>query len=256
MNVINRGLATDGIFLRAPRLNKDDVCEYLSESDIETIEDFEDAWRAFLSSRPGILPPGQKIKNCRNIQTQINEIEAKKQNVCLELQRQLEFFTSSKNQLEAKFSKSMEEATLQQQDVVGQLDREIDDIALADKSLSNVLPWEHFFDNLESNTTTVHHGSVVSMASTGTGQSQLIKPSSEALYLANIQPAEVVYAARRGKSKSHLLRAYRIDNALLKAKAAMLKQEADRLEKTIKSERLLSDFLMENDVWGIMADNR
>ena len=255
MNVIDSGLTTDGTLLRAPRLNKDDICEYLSDGDIDTIEEFEDAWKAFLSSRPRILPPGQKIKNCRNIQTQMNEVEAKKQNVCLELQRQLGFFTSSKDQLEAKYSKAMEEATLQQQDVVRQLEKEIDDIAIADKSLSDVLPWEHFFDNLESNMTTVNHGSVASM-SAATGQSQPIKPSSEALYLANIQPAEVVYAARRGKSKAHLLRAYRIDNALLKAKAAMLRCEADRLEKTIKSERLLSNFLMENDVWGLMAANK
>eukprot|EP00536_Pseudo-nitzschia_multiseries_P013471 jgi/Psemu1/35273/gm1.35273_g len=254
-NVVTAGLTTDEIFQRAPRLSKDDITEQLSEMDIETIEEFEDAWKEFLQSRPGVLPPGRKVKNFRHIQIMMNEIEGKKQNVCLELQRQLDFFADSKDKLEEKYKKAKLDATLQQEGVIKHLEQDIDDIATADKLLSEVLPWEHFFENLEANTTTVHNGSVASM-SAGTTQSQAVKPSSEALYLANVQPKEVVYAARRGNSKAHLLRAYRIDNALLKAKAAMLRKEADRLEKTIRSERMLSTVLMDNDIWGIMAVSR
>jgi len=248
-------LTTDEIFLRAPRLNKDDITENLSDNDAETIEQFEDAWKDFLLARPGILPPGRKIKSCRRIQTRMNEIDGKKQNVCLELQQQLDFFATSKEKLEEKYHKTKEDATLQQEAVIRELEQEIDDIATADKILSDVLPWEHFFENLEANTTTVHDGSVASL-SAGTGRSQMIKPSGEAMYLANIQPGELVYAARRGNSKAHFLRAYRIDNALLKAKAAMLRREADRLEKNMKSERTLSQVLMDNDIWGIMAASR
>ena len=248
--IIDSGeLTSEEIFLRAPRLNGDDVDEYLSDNDVNTIEDFEDAWKVFLSSHPGILPSGTKIKNCRRIQNQIYEIEGKKQNICLELQNQLDFFTRSKDELNAKYTNEMEAATFQQQEVIRKLDKEIDDIAVADKSLSTVLPWEHFFDNLESNTTTTNHGSA---ASSTVGSHQPIKPSTEALYLSNIDNNEVVEAARRRNSKPRLLRAYRIDNALLKAKSAMLKIEADRLEKTIKSERLLSKFLLEHDIQTIM----
>lgn len=245
------GLTTDGIFLRAPRLTKDDVSGSLSESDINLIEKFEDAWKEFLSSRPGTLPPGRKIKNFRNIQTKINEVEAKKQNVCLELQRQLDFFASSRNKLEEKYGKEKEEANLQRQNVVRQLEKEIDDIAMADKLFSEVLPWEHYFDNLESNTSTAYDGSM----STGTGQSQAIRPSGKALYLANVETGEVVHAARVGNSNPNLLRAFRIDNALLKSKAAMMSREADRLEKNIKSARDLSKFFMDNDVWEVMASS-
>jgi len=185
----------------------------------------------------------KKIKNCRKIQNQINEIEAKKQNICLELQRQLDFFTNSKDQLEVEYTKDMEVAALQQQEVIHKLEKEIDDIAEADKSLSVVTRWEHFFDNLQANASTLR-------------SRQPIKPSNEALYLANIDYTEVVVAARRGKSKPRLLRAYRIDNTLLKAKAAMLKIEADRLEKTIKSERLLSNFLVEYDIQSMLASSK
>mmetsp|Transcript_30132 Transcript_30132/g.64592 ORF Transcript_30132/g.64592 Transcript_30132/m.64592 type:complete len:257 (+) Transcript_30132:86-856(+) len=251
----NPVLTTDEVFLRAPRLNKDDICEPLSEHDTDLIEQFEDAWKEFLSARRGTLPPGQKIKNCRNIQARMNEMEGKKQNVCLELQRQLDFFDSSRDKLEEKYGKEKEEATAQQNDLIAKLEQEIDEIAIADKALSEILPWEHFFDNLESNTTMVHNGSVASL-SAATGQSQPIKPSGEALYLANIQPSELVYAARRGKSKAHLLRAYRIDNALLKAKAGMLRREVDRVGKTIRSDQLISNFLMENDIWGTMVESR
>mmetsp|Transcript_5187 Transcript_5187/g.15109 ORF Transcript_5187/g.15109 Transcript_5187/m.15109 type:complete len:263 (+) Transcript_5187:132-920(+) len=254
-NFIASGLTTDELFQRAPRLNKDDIPEHLSENDIQAVEEFEDAWKAFLESRPGILPPGRKVKNCRQIQVQMNEIEGKKQNVCLELQRQLDFFAESKGKLEEKYQKSKKDATIQQEGIIKQLEKNIDDIATADKLLSEVLPWEHFFENLEANTTTVYNGSVASM-SAGSSQSQMLKPSGEAMYLANVQPGEVVYAARRGNSKAHLLRAYRIDNALLKAKAAMLRKEAERLERTIRSERMLSQILLDNDIWGIIADSR
>lgn len=255
INAMDTGLALNRAFLRAPRLTRDDITEQLSDTEAATIEEFENAWENFLSSRPGILPPGRKLKNCRHIQTRMNEIEGKKQNVCLELQKQLDFFADSKVKLEEKFHKTKEEAALQQQEVVRQLEKEIDDIALSDKILSEVLPWEHFFDNLEANTSTAHNGSVASL-SAATSQSQIIKPSGEAMYLANVQPKELIYAARRGKSKSHLLRAYRIDNALLKARAAMLRREAERLEKNLNADRMISHVLMDNDVWGIMSASR
>ena len=92
--VTDFGLTTDGIFVRAPRLTKDDIGDLLSDDDIDLIEEFEDAWKEFLLSRPGTLPPGKKVKNFRTIQTRMNEIDAKKQNVCLELQRQLDLFAA------------------------------------------------------------------------------------------------------------------------------------------------------------------
>ena len=255
MNATDYGLTTDGIFLRAPRLTKDDIGESLTDSDVDLIEDLEDAWKEFLSSRPGTLPPGRKIKNFRNIQTAVNEIEGKKQNVCLELQRQLDFFASSTDKLEEKYSEQKEEATLQQKGAVEALEQEIDDIALADKLLSEVLPWEHYFDNLESNTSKVHDGSIASL-SAKTGQSQLVKPSGEALYLANVKPDEIVDGALHGNANAHFLRAYKIDNALLKAKAVMLKREADRLEKNIRSDRVISKLLMKNDVFRTMVSSK
>lgn len=254
-DVHTSGLSTSEIFLRVPRLNEHDIDENLSEIDVETIEEFEDAWQEFLSSRPGVLPPGRKIKKCKQIETQMKEIEGKKQNVCLELQRHLDFFAASRDKVEEKYKNAKEDAKLQQKNIKEELEHEIDEIAKADKLLSDVLPWEHFFENLESNTTAVHNGSVASM-SAGTSQSQQVKPSAEALYLADIRPGEVFYAARRGTSKAHFLRAYRIDNALLKAKAAMLRRETERLEKVVKSEQMLSQILTENDVWGVMAASR
>eukprot|EP00535_Pseudo-nitzschia_heimii_P003508 CAMPEP_0197185536 /NCGR_PEP_ID=MMETSP1423-20130617/12166_1 /TAXON_ID=476441 /ORGANISM="Pseudo-nitzschia heimii, Strain UNC1101" /LENGTH=260 /DNA_ID=CAMNT_0042636627 /DNA_START=32 /DNA_END=814 /DNA_ORIENTATION=+ len=254
-SISDYGLTTDGIFLRAPRLTKDDVGGPLSESDIDLIEKFEDAWKDFLSSRPGTLPPGQKIKNFRNIQTQLNEVEAKKQNVCIELQHQLDFVATSKNNLEERYNKEKEEATIQRENLIRHLEKEIDDIAMADKLLSEVLPWEHYFSNLESKTPARYDAGNASIGA-GTGQNQAIRPSDEALYLANVEPCELVDDARRGNSNARLIRAYRIDNALLMAKAAMMKREVDRLERNIRSDRVLSKFLMDNDVWEIMASGK
>lgn len=240
------GLTTDGIFVRAPRLTVDDIDELLSDGDADLIEEFEDAWKEFLLSRPGTLPPGQKIKNFRNIQTRMNEIEAKKQNVCLELQRQLEFFASSKDKIEEKFSSQKKEAMLQQKSVVGALQQDIDNIVNADKLLSEVLPWKHYFDSLESNTLAANGGKTTS--SEKSGQSQVMRPSDEALYLANIQHDEA--------SEAELLRAHRIDNSLLKAKSVMMKREAERLEKNLLADRVLAKILMDNDVWAAMASSK
>mmetsp|Transcript_4050 Transcript_4050/g.9661 ORF Transcript_4050/g.9661 Transcript_4050/m.9661 type:complete len:260 (-) Transcript_4050:152-931(-) len=252
-SVSDFGLTTDGIFIRAPRLTKDDIGERLSGNDVYLIEEFEDAWKKFLSSRPGTLPPGTKIKNFRNMQTRLNLIEGKKQNVCMELQRQLDFFDSSKEKLEEKYSKEKEEATLQQESVIAGLEKEIDNIAVADKILSEVLPWEHYFDNLESNAASAHGAS---SASHKTGHSQVIRPSDEALYLANIHPSDAVDAHKSAEAESYLIHAYRIDNALLKAKSVMLKREADRLEKNLLADRALAKLLMDNDVWAAMASSK
>lgn len=240
------GLTTDGIFVRAPRLTQDDVDEFLSDGDAELIEEFEDAWKQFLLSRPGTLPPGQKIKNFRNIQTRMNEIEAKKQNVCLELQRQLDFFANTRDEIEKNYHSQKKEAMLQQKSVIGALEQEIDNIVNADKLLSEVLPWKHFFDNLESNTLAANGGKATS--SEKTGQSQVMRPSNEAFYLANIQPNEA--------SEAEILRAHRIDNSLLKAKSVMMKREAERLEKNILADRVLAKVLMDNDIWAAMASSK
>lgn len=237
--------------LDAPRIHQNDIESALSDHDIIAIEEFEELWHEFLLSRPGVLPPGRKLNSCLSIQYEINEVEASKQNVRMEMQRQLDFFISSKDQLEANFTKAMEEAALIQQEVNKRLSREIDDIADADKSLSMTLPWEHFFDNLDSLTEEANFGDEISHApSIG---SLALKPSNRALYLANIDQEEVAKAALEGKSSGLLLRAFSVDNALLNAQVHMMQREVDRLEKTSKSQNVQAKFLTDHNIWGLLT---
>eukprot|EP00539_Tryblionella_compressa_P003416 CAMPEP_0178748786 /NCGR_PEP_ID=MMETSP0744-20121128/9063_1 /TAXON_ID=913974 /ORGANISM="Nitzschia punctata, Strain CCMP561" /LENGTH=271 /DNA_ID=CAMNT_0020402157 /DNA_START=102 /DNA_END=917 /DNA_ORIENTATION=- len=240
------------MILRAPRLNQKNIEEALSDRDIIALEEFENKWHSFLSSNPGILPPGKKLKSCLEIQNQLDEIEVAKQNAQMELQRQLDFFNNSKDQLEANFTKAMEEAALMQQDIIRSLNKEIDDIALADQTLSATLPWRHFFNNLQAIT---DENNVPEGMSTGESAcSRGIKPSSQAMYLANnTDQAVVAQAALEGKSSNVLLRAFHIDNGLLKAEIKMAQREIDRLERTTKSQRVLSKFLTEHNIWGLLT---
>jgi hypothetical protein len=237
------------MILQAPRLHPSNMNHCWSDEEVETIEEFEDAWCAFISKNPHLLPPGKKLKSVMDLEMEIEQVEVQKHNVQMELQRQLEFFMTSKDQLDANFTRAMEEAALIQQDVIRGLNKEIDDIAIADQDLSFILPWEHFFDNLESITEENH----ISDGSSVTA-SRSLKPSGQALFLANnMDQEEVAKAALKGKSDSMLLKAFAIDNALLKAETKMLEKDADRLERTTKSQKVLSKFLMEHNIWGLMT---
>jgi hypothetical protein len=234
--------------LEAPRVHQNDIESALSERDIQAIDEFEEAWREFVSSRPGVLPPGAKLRSCLAIEYQIDDVEVSKRNVQMEMQRQLDFFNSSKDQLEANFTRAMEEAALMQQDVNKRLTKEISDIADADESLSTTLPWEHFFDNLDS------LAEEACIAEEAGGGLRALKPSNRALYLANnIDHTEVAMAALEGRSSALLLHAFNIDNALLNAEIRMMQREVDRLEKTTKSQQVMAKFLTEHNIWGLLT---
>jgi hypothetical protein len=242
------------MILKAPRLNQNSIDQTLSDEEIVALEEFENKWSSFLSSNPDLLPPGKKLKSCLELQSQLEEAEVSNQMVKLELQRQLDFFSTSKDQLESNFTKAMEEAALMQQDVSQKLNKEIDDVAVADQIYSKTLPWEHFFDNLDYVTVknNVLDGTTVGVSSTT--YSRGLKPSKEALYLAhNVDQGEVAKAAMEGKSSALLLRAFKIDNALLKAQVKMMQHEVDRLERTTKSQKELAKFLSEYNIWGLLS---
>lgn len=234
--------------LEAPRVQQNDIEAALSEGDILAIDEFEDAWREFITSRPGVLQPGAKLRSCLAIQNQIDEVEVSKQNVEMELQRQLDFFSSSKDQLDSNFSKAMEEAALMQQDVNKRLNKEISDIADADESLSATLPWEHFFENLDSLT------EEIDFARDAGGGFRAVMPSDRAMFLANnTNHTEMAMAALEGKSSALLLRALNVDNALLNAEIRMMQREVDRLEKTTRSQKVMAKFLTEHNIWGLLT---
>lgn len=246
------------MILKAPRLHQNSIDQALNDDDIIGLNEFETKWIEFLTSNPNVLPPGEKLKNCLELENQLEEIKMSKQMVQMELQRQLDFFTQSKDQLEKNFTRAMEEAALTQQEVSRNLNKEIDDIAVADQILSKTLPWEHFFDNLEAaaeknNVFDGLEGSTACSSSTNTN-SRGLKPSKQAMYLAhNLDQGEVARAAMEGKSSALLLRAFKIDNAILKAQVKMMQLEDDRLQRTTKSQQELAKFLSEYNIWGLLS---
>jgi hypothetical protein len=251
--VVTKGKVAEMI-LQAPRLHQSSIDHALSDEDTLALDEFENKWRYFLSTNPDVLPPGKKLKSCLDLKSQLAEIEVSKQMVKMELQRQLDFFTKSKDQLEANFTKAMEEAALIQQEVIRNRNKEIDDIAVADQLLSKTMPWEHFFDNLDNLTESNNDldGSITSVSATT--YSRGLKPSRQAMYLANVDDQrDVVEAVMEGECSGPLFRIFKIDNALLKAQVKTMQQEVDRLERTNKSQRDLAKFLSEYNIWGLLS---
>jgi hypothetical protein len=229
--------------LNAPRMTALDVDMPLCEEDYQIIEEFEDAWAGFLSNNPGQLPKGKRGMRTEEIEKQLKDLTNHKNNVESELARQLQFFGSSKERMEDNFKLSARNATGYQQKVSYDLQKQLDQVAMADIQLSQALPWEHFFENLDGCMAAELALSPAS-ESVATHGSKTLKPSQRSMFLVDDTVGDV---------KDIQLRACRIDHALLGAQVKALQKEVDRHEKTTESLERVGKFLTENNVWGILT---
>jgi hypothetical protein len=227
------------MLLEIPRITCNELDIDLSEKDVDTIDEFEDAWYEFLSNDPDMLPLSQRGKRGLQIERQIEELQASKQNAEAELKRQLDFFSSSKEQLETNFKKAMAGAAMDQQKIHTQLNKQIDNVAVADHNAMLTIPWDHFLDTLDH---AVVHTDTKSLAD----GKKTMKPSARAMFLVNAHNEDE-------RSRDFLLRAYRIDHALLNAQVKMSQREVERYEKTTESLEVLGKFLTEHNIWGLLT---
>lgn len=250
--------ATD-YFLDVPRLTSHDFEAALDDDEIRAVEEFEIKWYQFLSSNPTVLQPSTKVKRTLvDIPNKITQQQITTKQVEMELQRQLDFFESSKSQLESNFASAMESTALLQNEIQQKLNDDIDNVARADQLLTAELPWEFYFDNLDELIKEAKLGQV-SLEGRDEHDSTLPPfPSQRALYLSEIDDQMLLAkAALMQKSSLLLKKAYAIDDALLEAEVITKQKQIQRLEKTIDSQKTLSKFLTEHNIWSMLPkDNK
>jgi hypothetical protein len=93
------------------------------------------------------------------------------------------------------------------------------------------LPWYHF----------VHELDLISDSEVTSGS--MHKPSARAIALTDHS---------RGCPEDILLRAYKMDHALLSTSVSLLKKEMERYDALVKAQEFSSEFLTDYNVWSIV----
>ena len=234
-------------------MSPDDLDGDLNPGDVEIIEDFENAWHAFLINNAGVLPRGKRGVRSEEIQRQIDELTRNKNNVESELKRQLDFFGSSKERLETSYKQAMTNAATAQKKIHADLKILLDNVAIADSNLNKCIPWGNFFEALEAaigqsedrySAAENTHPSDRSMPPVTPNGSKTIRPSDRAMFFVDDSV---------GDEKDIQLRAYRVDHALLSAQIKSLQKEVECYEKTTDSLEAIGKFLTEHNIWSILS---
>ena len=230
--------------LQVPRMSPEEVDIFLTPEDMESIEDFENAWQAFLINDPGILPQGKAGMRADEIKRQIEQVNKSKDNMQTELEKHLEFFSNKRENLETNYKVAMTHSATVQQKIHGALKKQLDNVAAADARFSQVAPWEHFLDGLDAVVARAEPGTYDGLSIVTPGGSKTIKPSERALLLVDDSVGDV---------QDIQLRAYRIDHALLSAQTKRLQLEVDGYERTTESLEMIGKFLTEHNIWGLLS---
>lgn len=203
----------------------------LTADGIDLVEEFEARWRVFMQDNPALMAAGERGKRVAELKNKIMEAKMNKVAVERELKEQLKLFNASRDAQHQHYQKCMQEATETQKSIRDTLEKELDNVVIADHLESQLVPWEHFLDCLDNAT---------SPKASSTGR-RTIRPSARAMAL--VDPS--------GNPDDVQLRAYRIDHALLTAQVKMLRKEIECYEKKTGHE-IIGKFLTENNIWTLL----
>lgn len=237
-STVASGLAPLHELLRAP-LNKDDL--EFEVSDKRFLRDFEKAWGIFLRENPNLIPRGIREERIQELQEEAHKVEEETLKVLQELEQQVDFFESSCENLEDLYAGKMQAAIEKQRQTHEELQRRLDDVALADHLQQQTLPWHHFIHEVDQAallSDQVDDESVVS--------SRAARPSARAVALTDHS---------RGCPADIMLRAYRMDHALLSTHIRFLTKEVERYQRTTRTQEVAGRFLREFNAWGILTKN-
>lgn len=252
--------------LETPPLTYDDFDPKdikLNRDQVETIEEFEVLWTEFLEDHPNILPAGKKGDRIESLERKILALQTSKQNVAAELQRQLDFFENSKEQLELNFERLKAQAQKEQEQVLEEMASRLDAVGTAARNLQANGDWELFFEALDD---AVEQSDVKTLPGDGLAtllgisapssprskaSSSAIKPSARAMFLNNSNAESDIHL----RSRDFLLRAFRIDNGLLHAQVKMLQRDVERVQQGTKTVDMVGKFLTEHNIWGLLSSS-
>lgn len=178
------------------------------------------------------------------LEKQIEDTKTAERKAGQELARQLEFFEESREALEETYASEVEYANKLQRVIHDRLEKNLDDVAMSEHLMKQVLPWEFFLDAADMKAIPY----VGSRNIGGGGQNNNedgggVRPSARALAL----------IAPDGDDEDVRLRAMRMDHALLTTQIALLEKESKRIELTNSSLEFVGKFLTEHNIWGILT---
>lgn len=204
------------------------------------LADFEAAWVRFLKGHPELIPKGSREGRIVELQLKAREVEESKLDVLKEMERQVDRFKETCEALEDEYATKMQEAIEKQKHVHDELQKRLDDVAIADHLQQQTLPWHHFIHELDQ-------AALVEEATENgsTGSSRGARPSSRAMVLTD---------STRGCSADISLRAYTMDHALLTNHIRVLTKEIDRYHRLIRAQELTANFLREHNAWNVLMN--
>jgi hypothetical protein len=117
------------------------------------------------------------------------------------------------------------------------LQKRLEDASSVDKIQGQTLPWHHFLyevDLLAANAKSAQSGK----------SRKTVRPSDRAMVLTDHS---------RGCPGDVVLRAYKIDHALMTNHIRMLTKDIDRYKKLARVQEMAGKFLKDFDAWGVLS---
>lgn len=219
--------------LMAATISPEEVDFELDPDSMDTLNEFETAWKKFMKAHPELIPEGKREKHIKKLQKEVKAMDKTKTDASVELHKQLDFFEKNRKAMEKTTKKEIEDARAKQKKNCLKIEKQLDSIALAEHVFLQAYPWEHFLASVDK-------ASTLAIANDGKHDKKA-KPSKRALYLVD----DTV-----GDEQDVELRAYQIDHALLHTQIKMLQKEAEGYEKILETQETLKAFLHEHNVGG------
>lgn len=208
----------------------------LTPQEGQLLEDFEQSWRNFVASKRGKLPSGRREVHIKYLQAKVEELTKTRDNVEVELNKQLAFFEQSKSTLEDEIRAKIDHENEEYEQIKSKLQKRLQMVEEAQQLQEETLPWSFFLSCVDAAASEhLDHDDLA--------KSRTVKPSQRAMYLTYQSPEE---------PEGMLRRAFQIDHAILKTQLKMLNKDIQRYEKTVATQEQASLFLMENNVWSIL----
>lgn len=247
--------AVKSLYLDVPRVTDEDLENtklVLGDDEEEALEEFEDLWKEFIASTSLELPLGEKGESIVGIEQQLTETEISKAQAQAELERQLEFFASSREVMEERYHRQIEEALKEQKEELEVLANILEKMTVSARNMELNSPWELFFDSLddavEQHGVKQLPGDGISMSATS---NRAMKPSTRAMFLNHAYDENTSPGV---SSRDYMIRAYKIDQALLTAEVNALHREIEQNESAKNALEFVGNLLTEHNIWGLLAN--
>lgn len=270
--------SSSAALLKLQALTREDLLEVANDDgdasfDEAFLDEFETAWTQFLREKknPTIgAAPCQREQRIAALQKRGSQLQQSKDAMEREFQKQIAFFQEKAIESEQLYATEIEEAVQQQLELREKWTAKLQANAAIETLQEQTLPWFHFvneLDRLAAAATANNNlpGSHQQQPSDEINGHKVARPSARAMLLCQQQgnspppPPPPLDHANNGthqQQQEQLLRANRIDHALMTTHVSMLHKEVERYEHLLNINKDVGGLLTELNVWSILQQQR